>query len=186
MQELDTYAAFAATYGSLDDAERDYEGVKSLYYDEGIIETFDAAIIGRDEQGKVGIVRKHEQPTRHAAWLGGGLGLATGLCVALFPAVGLGAVVSVTGIGAGLGALAGHAVAGMSRADLKDLGETLDQGEWALVAVATGPLADQVALRLERAEKVERKQLTADVTAIAGDVAEATSGPEGTPLSKRG
>jgi hypothetical protein len=30
MQGFDTFAAFAATYGSLDDAEADYEAIKSL------------------------------------------------------------------------------------------------------------------------------------------------------------
>lgn len=30
MEGLDTFAAFAATYGSLDDAEADYEAIKSL------------------------------------------------------------------------------------------------------------------------------------------------------------
>ena len=120
------------------------------------------AVIKKDEHGKVKIVSKHEQPTRQGAWVGGGLGLSAGVLVALFPAVGLGAaVVYGTGIGAGLGALAGHAVAGMSRSDLKDLGEHLDKGECALVVVAAAAVADRVERQLERAEKVERKQLKA-------------------------
>ena len=84
MEGLDTFAAFAATYESLDDAETDYEAIKSLYYDEHMVDTFDAAVIAKDDKGKVKIVKKHEQPLRQGAWVGGGLGLATGLCVALF------------------------------------------------------------------------------------------------------
>src|SRR5690349_5837918 len=176
MEGLDTFAAFAATYRSLDDAEADYEAMKSLYYDEGLIDTFDAAVIAKDDKGKVKIVKKHEQPLRQGAWVGGGLGLATGLCVALFPAVALGAGLAWgAGIGAGLGALAGHAAGGMSRSDLKDLGETLDNGECAMVAVAAAAIADRVEAGLERADKVERKELKADPAAVKDEVAQAAT-----------
>lgn len=172
---LDTFAAFAATYGTVEDAESDYDTVKALYYDIGVIDTFDAAVVAKDDRGKVTIVKKHEQPTRHGAWAGGGLGLAAGLCVALFPAVGIGAgVVYGAGVGAGLGAIAGHAAGGMSRSDLKDLGETLDAGQAALVAIAAAAVADRVEALIERADKVERKQLTADTTAMQQDAEEAS------------
>jgi uncharacterized membrane protein len=163
MEGLDTFIVFAGTYRSVDEAEKDYAAVKDVYYQDHAVDTFDAAVVKKDENGKVKIVSKHEQPTRQGAWVGGGIGLSAGVLVALFPAVGLGAaVVSGTGIGAGLGAWGGHAVAGMSRSDLKDLGDHLDSGECALVVVAAAAVADRVALQLERAEKLERKQLHAD------------------------
>src|SRR4051794_3201677 len=43
MEGFDTFIVLAATYGSEDDAHKDYEAVKSLYYDDHIIDTFDAA-----------------------------------------------------------------------------------------------------------------------------------------------
>jgi uncharacterized membrane protein len=163
MEGLDTFIVFAAVYRSVDEAEKDYKAVKDVYYNEHAMDTFDACVITKDEHGKVKIVSKHEQPTRQGAWVGGGLGLSAGVLLALFPAVGLGAAaVSATGIGAGLGAWAGHAVAGMSRSDLKDLGEHLDEGECALVVVAAAAVADRVERQLERAEKVQRKHLEAD------------------------
>lgn len=175
MEGLDTFAVFAATYGSVEDAEKDYEAIKSLYYDANAVDTFDAAIIAKDEKGKVKIEKKHEQPTRQGAWVGGGLGLATGVCLALFPAVALGAAaVYGTGLGAGLGAIAGHVAGGMSRSDLKDLGEALDKGQCAVVAVAAIAMADRVAAAMERAEKLERREMKADAKAIEKDVAEAT------------
>ena len=63
--------------------------------------------------------------------LGGGVGLATGLVIALFPAaaIGGGLLAGTTAGGAVLGAVAGHAAAGMSRDDLKELGEELDAGK---------------------------------------------------------
>lgn len=176
MEGLDTFAAFAATYGSLEAAEADYEAIKSLYYDAGIIDTFDAAVIAKDDKGKVKIVKKHEQPLRQGAWVGGGLGLATGLTVALFPAVAVGAgLLWGTGIGAGVGALAGHAAGGMSRSDLKELGEALDNGEAAVVAVAAAAVADRVAGALAGSAKVERRELQADPDAVKADVAEAAT-----------
>ena len=174
MAEYDTFAAFAATYPSLADAELDYEAVKALYYDLDLVDTFDAAVIEKTEDGKVRIVKKHEQPTRHGAWLGGGVGLAVGLVAALFPAVAVGgAIVAGTGIGAGLGALAGHAAGGMTRGDLKDLGEALDAGQSALIAIAAVDLADRVQAAIDHAEKVERKELKADEKALEKDLEEA-------------
>jgi hypothetical protein len=67
-------------------------------------------VIERRADGKVKIVEKLETPPRAAA-IGGGLLAAT------------------TGGGALLGAVAGHAAAGMSRKDLKELGEQLDAGQ---------------------------------------------------------
>ena len=163
MAEYDTFIAFAATYEIVEDALEDYEGLKALHYELGLIDTFDAAVLERSDSGKVKIVKKHEQPTRHGAWLGAGVGLATGLTVALFPAVAIGAgIVYGTGIGAGVGALAGHAIGGMSRGDLKDLGETLDAGQAALVAVAATDLSGKIEAALSRAEKVTEKQLKSD------------------------
>ena len=170
----DTYIAFAATYSSLDDAIEDYDAVKSLYYDADLVDTFDAAVISKDTDGKVHIDKKHEQPTRQGAWLGGGIGLGAGLLVALFPAVGIaGAVLVGTAGGAGIGALAGHAAGGMSRGDLKDLGENLDAGTAGLVAVAAVDMEARVEAVLKRADKVVRKQLKADQDAIDKDVADA-------------
>jgi uncharacterized membrane protein len=174
MEGFDTFVVLAATYGSKDEAEADYEAVKALYYDEHAVDTFDAAVIHKDQHGKVKITSKHEQPTRQGAWAGGGLGLAAGVLVAVFPAVGIGAAVAYgTGIGAGLGALAGHSAAGLSRSDLKDLGEYLDDGEYALVAVAAAAIADRVERQITRAEKLEKKQMKADKKAAEKEAAEA-------------
>jgi uncharacterized membrane protein len=170
MEGFDTFVVLAATYGSQAEAEEDYEAVKALYYDEHAVDTFDAAIITKTEHGKVKITSKHEQPTRQGAWAGGGLGLAAGVLVAIFPAVGIGAAVAYgTGIGAGLGALAGHSAAGLSRSDLKDLGEYLDEGEYALVAVAAAAIADRVERQITRA----KKEMKADKKAAEKEAAEA-------------
>src|SRR5262249_58797693 len=107
--------------------------------------------------------------------LGGGMGLATGLVVALFPfaAVGGGLLLGTTAGGAILGAVAGHAAAGMSRHDLKELGEHLDTGQAGLVVVAVSDMGAKVEAAIKRAEKIEQKQLKADNAEIERDAAAA-------------
>ena len=130
MTDYDTYAVLGAVYDNQDAAEMDYEAVKSLYYDWKLIDNFDAAIVAKRDDGKVKIVKKHEQPTRKGGWHGAGWGLAAGAAVALFPAaaIGGGLLAATTGGGAAIGAIAGHVSKGMNRGDLKDLGENLDAG----------------------------------------------------------
>src|SRR3954452_22917170 len=124
---IDTLMAFVGVYDNVEDAEADYQLVKTLHTEAGLIDAYDAAVIERREDGKTKIVKKHETPTRAGGVLGGGVGLATGLVVALFPfaAIGGGLLAGTAAGGAILGAVAGHAAAGMSRHDLKELGEHL-------------------------------------------------------------
>jgi uncharacterized membrane protein len=152
---IDTLLAYVGVYDSVDDAEADYQLVKDLHRDAGLIDAYDAAVIERREEGKTKIVKKHETPTRAGGVLGGGVGLATGLVVALFPfaAVGGGLLAGTTAGGAILGAVAGHAAAGMSRHDLKELGEQLDTGQAGLVVVAVADMGAKVEKAMQRRSK---------------------------------
>src|SRR3954447_4373303 len=126
-----------------------------------------------------GSSEKHETPTRVGGVLGGGMGLATGLVVALFPfaAVGGGLLVGTSAGGAILGAVAGHAAAGMSRHDLKELGEHLDAGEAGLVVVALSDMGAKVEHAMKRSAKLEQKELKADAAEIERDAAAAQVAP---------
>jgi len=172
---FDTLVVFAGVYPDLASAEGDYDLVKELHTREGLMDAYDAAVIHRREDGKVKITRKHETPTRVGGVLGGGAGLATGLVVALFPfaAVGGGLLAATTAGGAVLGAVAGHAAAGMSREDLKELGESLDAGEAGLVVVGVMDMEARIEEAMRRSEKLEKKQLQADVEALERDAKEA-------------
>src|SRR6201999_4095373 len=143
---IDTLIAYVGVYGSVEDAEGDYQLVKDLHVEAGLIDGYDAAVIERRDGGKTKIVKKHEPPTRVGGVLGGGVGLATGLVVALFPfaAIGGGLIALTTAGGAALGAVAGHAAAGMSRSDLKELGEQLDAGQAGLIVVAVADYESRV------------------------------------------
>jgi uncharacterized membrane protein len=172
---VDTLMVYAGVYGSVGDAEADYQLVKDLHSEADLIDAYDAAVIERREDGKVKIVKKHETPTRVGGVLGGGIGLATGVVVALFPfaAIGGGLLAATTAGGAILGAVAGHAAAGMSRNDLKDLGEALDAGQAGLVVVAVSDMGAKVERAMKRAEKVQEKELKADTAEIERDASSA-------------
>ena len=139
---IDTYIVYAGIYPDVESAEADYAAVKELHQSAGLLDAYDAAVIERREGGKVKITKKHETPTRVGGVLGGGLGLATGLVVALFPFAGIGAglLAGTTAGGALLGAVTGHAASGMSRHDLKELGEHLDSGQAGLVVIGVSDM----------------------------------------------
>jgi uncharacterized membrane protein len=168
---IDTLMVYVGVYGDVADAKADYELVKDLHTEADLIDAYDAAVIERREDGKTKIVKKHETPTRVGGVLGGGVGLATGLVVALFPfaAIGGGLLAGTAAGGAILGAVAGHAAAGMSRDDLKELGEHLDAGEAGLVVVAIADMGAKVERAMQRAAKLEQKQIEADLGEIERD-----------------
>jgi uncharacterized membrane protein len=171
---IDTFFAFLGVYDDVADAEADYEAVKLLHTEADLIDAYDAAVIERKEGGKVKIVEKHETPTRVGGVLGGGVGLATGLVIALFPAaaIGGGLILGTTAGGALLGSLAGHAAAGMSRKDLKEAGEALDEGTAGLVVVGVSDMQAKIEAALKHAKKVEAKELKADQEAIEAEAKE--------------
>jgi uncharacterized membrane protein len=168
---IDTLMVYVGVYNDVDDAESDYQLVKDLHREADLIDAYDAAVVERREGGKTKIVKKHETPTRVGGVLGGGVGLATGLVVALFPfaAVGGGLLAGTAAGGAILGAVAGHAAAGMSRDDLKELGEHLDAGQAGLVVVAVSDMGAKVEAAMKRASKLEQKQIDADLDELERD-----------------
>ena len=91
---------YVGEYDSVEDAKADLEELKELHR-EDVVGTYDAAVITKNEEGKVKIVDKIEKPTQHGGWAGLAVGAALGL---IFPPC-----ILVTGLlGAGAGALIGH------------------------------------------------------------------------------
>jgi uncharacterized membrane protein len=168
----------AASYDDVDQAVNDYEAIKALYYEIKASDDFDAAVIEKDEDGKVKIVKKHEQPTRHGAVHGLGWGLAAGAVAALFPAIGILGALAVGGTaGASIGAVSGHVTGGMRRDDLKELGEVLDEGRAGLVVVYATNMADQIAANIKAANRIVSKATDMAADELAREIkdAEATT-----------
>jgi uncharacterized membrane protein len=174
-KDEDTLYVVVAAYDDVDAAVADYEAVKELYREVKTSHDFDAAVIAKDTDGKVRIVKKHEQPTRHGAAVGLGWGLAVGVAAVLFPPVGIGIAGAGAG-GAAIGAVAGHASGGMSRSDLKDLGETLDAGTSGLIAVYSTNMADQIAANIKAADRAITKATDINADRLAADLAAAERG----------
>lgn len=172
---IDTFFAYSGVYEDVQDALEDYEAVHRLHGEADLIDAYDAAVIERRPDGKVKILKKHETPTRVGGVLGGGVGLATGLVIVLFPAaaIGGGLLLATTAGGALLGSVAGHAAAGMSRSDLKDLGEALDAGQAGLVVVAVADMEAKIESALKHAQKIEKRQLKADQKALEAEAKKA-------------
>jgi uncharacterized membrane protein len=174
MSEKDTVLVLAAAYDDVGAAEADYEAIKALYYDVEASHDFDAAVIDRDDDGNVRVVKKHEQPTRHGAAKGLGWGLAIGAATAIFPGIGLlGGMVAGGGAGATIGAVTGHMKGGMSNDDLKRLGETLSRGQAGLIAVYATNMADQIAASIKAENRFVSSQIDARADELAKQIKEA-------------
>ena len=137
----------------MNDALMDYTAVQQLYHD-GVIDTYDGAVVEKDADGNVH-VSKHEKPTQKGAWTGIAVGAVVGV---LFPP----SIIASAAVGGVAGGVIGHVWHGMSRSDMKDLGEELDAGTAALVVVGKSSLADKIAKATAKAQKKTEKQLNVD------------------------
>lgn len=174
MSEPDTLLVLAASYDDVAEAEADYEAVKALYYEIKTSHEFDAAVVARTEDGKLEVVKKHEQPTRHGAAHGLGWGLAIGAVCAILPGIGLLGALAVGGAGgAAIGAVTGHIKGGMDDSDLKGLGEVLDQGQAGLIVVYATNMADQVAANIKAVNRFVSKEIDANADDLAKQLQQA-------------
>jgi uncharacterized membrane protein len=149
---------YAGEYESVDDAKADLEELKELHH-EDLVGTYDAAVLTKNDEGKVEIVDKIEKPTQHGGWAGLAVGAAIGL---IFPPS-----VLVSGLaGAGAGALIGHLRGGMSNSDLKEVGEMLDESEAALIVIGEATIERGVEEATKRAKKEMKKEVRADAREI--------------------
>ena len=149
---------YAGDYDNVDDARADLKALKELHR-EHLVGTFDAAVITKNEKGKVKIVDKTEKPTQHGGWAGLAVGAAIGV---IFPPS-----ILVSGLaGAGIGALIGHLHGGMSRDDLKEIGEMLDESEAALIVVGEATVERAVEEQTQRAKKEMKKEVRAQAKDI--------------------
>lgn len=152
---------YAAVYDSTAEAEQDYDAVFDLHA-AGAIGTFDGALIEKEADGKVH-VHKTEKPTQHGAWTGIGVGAVVGI---LFPP----AIIGGAAVGGVTGGVVGHLWKGLSRGDLKDLGESLDEGQAAIIVIGESKVGEQIEKATRRATKLVEKQLRADAKELRKEI----------------
>src|SRR3954467_6869828 len=159
---------YAAIYDDVANAELDYEAVFDLHA-LGAIGTFDSAVIRKEADGKVRVT-KTEKPTQHGAWTGAGVGALVGI---VFPPALLGSAI----VGAGAGGVIGHLRKGISRGDLKDLGEALEAGSAAVIVLGESLLEEQLQKAVEHSAKLIKKQIDADADELKAAIDEAAREP---------
>jgi len=141
---------FIATYDTPEDAQEDYEAVKALHK-EKMIGTYDAAVLTKDDKGKIHI-SKHEKPTQHGAWTGVAVGAVLGI---IFPP----GIIIGAAAGGLIGGLIGHFWRGMSRKDVMELGEAIDDGQAALVVVGESAMQAYIKKALKKARKQVSREI---------------------------
>jgi uncharacterized membrane protein len=165
-----------ATYNNVNDAENDMNAVRELYKTLGTSYNFDAAVISKNQKGRVKIDKSYEAGKRHEALKGLGFGLAAGVVAALFPPVGIAQALIAGGVGgAAIGAIVGHVQTGMSRDDLKKIAEQLDKSTAALVVVYEASLADQVMKNIKAVNQVISKLADLKTEELAEEIKQARS-----------
>lgn len=161
MAKSDGAFLYIGTYPHESAARDDYEVVKELH---GIdaIGHFDAAIVTKDDRGKVH-VDKDETATRKGAWGGVAAGAVVGL---LFPP----SILASAAVAGTAGGLAGHLWKGMSRSDVKELGEVIDEGQAALVVLGDITVSEALQKAQLRAVKEIRKQVDVDLDDLEKEI----------------
>jgi len=149
---------YVGEYESVEDAKADLEALKELHR-EHVVGSYDAAVITKNEEGKVKIVEKIEKQTQHGGWRGLAVGALVGI---IFPP---GIIVSGV-IGAAAGGLIGHLWGGMSRSDVKEIGEMLDESESGLIVVGEATIERAVDEATKRAKTTMKKEVRADAKEI--------------------
>ena len=164
MAKADGVFIYIGTYPSEAAARADYDLVKDLHA-LGAVGSYDAAVVRKDGSGKVH-VNKDEMATRHGGWGGAAAGAVVGI---LFPP----SIMATALVGGAIGAVSGHLWRGMSRADVKELGDLLDANEAALLIIGESTIEDAVNKAQLKAEKHVAKELTASAKDVDKAVQEA-------------
>ena len=164
MAKPESVFIYIGTYQDKAAAGDDYQVIRDLH-SAGAVGTYDAAVVTKDYNGKVH-VSKDEMATRHGAWGGAAVGAVLGL---LFPP----SIIGTAAVGAAVGGISGHLWRGMSRHDIKEFGEVIDEGTAALVVVGDSKIEQAVDKAALKAEKHVAKELDVKPSDIDAAVREA-------------
>ncbi len=128
---------------------------------QGIISIVNAAVMVKNEKGKVSISETGDTDAKGGAIIGG---ITAGL-IALFNPIGALGVMALTAGGAGVGALITHFMdLGFPQEDLKELSESLTPGSSALIALVEHTWVDQLTEALEQyAGRLYKRSIKADI-----------------------
>lgn len=179
MTTNDAYVAFVAAYEKYDDAQAAFIKLRE---DRSLYLHLTAATVRKDDNGRLHLHQRTKLGKEGAVY--GAIGAAVGAVV--FAPVAVAAIPVIAVASAGLGTI-GHFAGGLSRDELKKLGDLLDAGQGAVIAVTTTDFADQVDTILADASEKGRVDVNQDdVDAALADLATEVAGDgvgEGTDAS---
>jgi uncharacterized membrane protein len=167
MAKPDAVFIYIGTYSDEAAARADYAIVKDLHA-AGAVGTYDASVVTKDDAGKIH-VNKDETATRHGAWGGAAVGAVVGI---LFPP----SIIVGAAVGAAVGGVGGHLWRGMSRADVKEFGEIIDDGQAALIVVGESTISAAIEKAQLKAEKQVARELNVSPKDVDNAVQDAAKG----------
>ena len=147
---------YVGIYHSATDAEADCDAIKALN-DSGAIGSYDSAVLVKEADGDVKVT-KTEKPAEHGAWVG-----------------------VAAGAGAALGAWFAHLAHGTSRGELKRIGETLGDGDAAVVVIGIDHDAESIEAAATRSREHVLSRAVGDWDAAEEDALAALKKAEGAP-----
>src|SRR5918998_5451918 len=153
--------AFIAAYDDVADARQDYQEIKQAH-SQGFIGDYDAAIVWKNDKGKIEIDSVSDEASRKWLWAGLGIGALIGL---IFPP----SILATSAIGALSGAVIGKFRDGIAQGDLEHIGDALTGDNAALMVVAQDQVAEaleKIGARLDASNKQIESTLSTD-TAVA-------------------
>jgi uncharacterized membrane protein len=160
--------AFIATYDDVSDARQDYEEIKQAH-SKGFIGEYDAAVVWKNDKGKVEIDSVSEEASRKWLWAGLGAGALVGL---IFPP----SILATSAIGALSGAVIGRFRDGIPQDDLEQIGAALSGDNAALVVVAEDRVTEglaKIGAKLDASKKQIEATLSDDSAVAAEQLQEA-------------
>ncbi len=164
MSKSDGTFVYVGAYPDEASAQADYDVIIALHAD-GAVGGFDAAVVTKDSNGKVHAA-KDETSTRAGAWGGIAVGAVLGI---LFPP----SLIGAAAVGGVVGGVGGHLWKGMSRSDVKELGDVIDAGQAALVVVGDVTISDAIENAQLKAIKSTHKEVNASVKDVEKQIKEA-------------
>lgn len=170
-----TVVFVAGAYLEVSSAKHDYQALRDSHYETNEMDSLDAAVLGRQDTGKMKIFRKYEKPTLHGELTGSGWGLATGLAIALFPsaATGTNFLVGAPGEHGGISAFAGYVAGGLGRENLFALRLMFDAADAGLICATTEEMLPVVLRAMQEADTMRVSAADIDVQALESDIRDA-------------
>lgn len=169
MTETATTFAIVAAYRDLDAASQDYAAIEDLATAHEV-HLDDAALLVHRGDGHVEVVRHDARALSRGAEGGVIVGALVGL---MFPPALIGMLVGAAAAGV-IGAAAANLWHGLSRPELAALGEAVEEGEAAIVAIGSEAFAGEVEQAVSNATRIVRQSVGVD----RGTLRQAALGPD--------